>query len=65
MEKIAHLSLSKYTRKYNDTLQKKLAAANIKVTKQSTKYGYGLYVSSEDYSRASVIVLSIPFRKSC
>lgn len=62
MDKIAHLKVSKYTRKYNDTLRKKLKAANIQVTEQSTKYGHNLYVATPDFLNASKIVLSVPFK---
>jgi hypothetical protein len=62
MTKIAHLSISKHARKYNETLRKKLAAANIKVTEQSTKYGHSLYVADADFLSASKIILTVPFK---
>ena len=59
MKKIAYLSLSKYRRKYNDVLRKKLESNGIHYQQRSAKYGWSLWVKSEDVSKTNRIVLGI------
>lgn len=59
MKKIAYLSLSKYRRKYNDVLRKKLESNGVNYEQRSAKYGWAIWVKSEDESKANRIVLSI------
>ena len=59
MKKIAYLSLSKYRRKYNDVLRKKLESNGVNYEQRSAKYGWAIWVKPEDESKANRIVLSI------
>lgn len=60
MKKVATLSFSKFKRKYNDVLRKKLEAAGISfTTKGSGGAGGYLMVSEQDFTKANKIVLSI------
>jgi hypothetical protein len=59
MKQVAYLQISKYRRKYNDVVRKKLEQANIKFVQQSVKFGYKLMVNETDFSAASRIILGI------
>ncbi len=60
MKKVAYLQLSKYRRLYNDIVRKSLERAEIKFEDASTKFGYNILVSEEDFDKASRIILAIP-----
>ena len=62
MIKIAYLTVSKSHRKYNHLVHRALEAAGIKYTKVSTKFGYSLMVDQKDVDKASICVLSVPFK---
>jgi len=58
MEILTHISLSPRTRKYNDTLRKKLSAAGINFIEKSTRRGWTIMVPDEDVTSAFRILLS-------
>lgn len=60
MKKVAYLDGSKYRRLYNDIVRKSLDRAGIKFETPSTKFGYNLLVSEDDFDKASRIILAIP-----
>ena len=59
MKKITYLSLNKHRRKYNDVLRRKLESNGINYEERDAKYGWNIFVSPEDESKANRIVLSI------
>jgi predicted component of type VI protein secretion system len=59
MKQVTYLSNTRYRRKYNDVVRKKLANAGIKTTEVSTRNGWYVNVRAEDHFEASKIVLSV------
>jgi len=59
MKQVTYLSNTRYRRKYNDVVRKKLANAGIKTTEVSTRNGCYVNVRAEDHFEASKIVLSV------
>ena len=60
MKKVATLSFSKFKRKYNDVLRKKLEAAGISfTTKGAGRAGHYLMVNEQDFTKANKVVLNI------
>ena len=59
MQTVAKLSISKFKRKYNDVIMKKLTKAGITYKLRDSKFGYYLMVNPTDFTQANKIVLSV------
>ena len=59
MEKLTYIQINKYRAKYNDVLRKDLKTLGIAYEQRSAKYGYNIFVSESDLSKAQRFLLSI------